>query len=136
MNRGCQQKLGELCDFGDCKQFIISPSFVKSPFSPEPLPLLDLPNVEHSSSQPHLLRSQSERVSSSEDRVLRYASVDSGLRRRKSSDQEEDDFLICNSPPPNLTEYRRRVSEEVIEKSDSIEEPKSFRRSMKDRMYD
>lgn len=124
--RGCQSELDEICDFGNNKEYIISPSYVQSVYTKEeskPKHEITsqsvyhlLPEHQNTLSQPSLLqRSLSERIPSSTE-------SSEGLRRRLSSNTSEDEsFLLTSSPPPNLVEYRIRGSSDDAKQVDSKE---------------
>ena len=117
----CLQQLDEYCDFGKFKDYIISPSYVRSFYSKEanvqPPPLETIPLVRTASTpvdtEPHTLRrSMSDHVESTPvdlfapmDPLLDSSSDE--IRYRKSRGSFDDDS-VGGSPPPNLTEYKPR----------------------------
>lgn len=119
----CLQQLDEYCDFGKFKDYIISPSYVRSFYSKEPNvqppPLETIPLVQTASTpvetEPHTLRrSMSDHVESSSPIADLFApmdplldSNDDEIRYRKSRGSFDDDS-VGGSPPPNLTEYKPR----------------------------
>ena len=142
MVRICLKEIDDFCDFGSSKEYIISPSFVQSPYSSSNPPEIETrshlekrnsfssprpKSIDYSfnseSSHPMLQRSLSEQCSS----TLSHA------RRRQSSDyMEEDEHLIVNSPPPNLTEYQLQENSEepVVEEPLKETNPKSNEKSI------
>lgn len=119
----CLQQLDEYCDFGKFKDYIISPSYVRSFYAKEPNvqppPLEAIPFVRTASTpvetEPHTLRrSMSDHVESSSPIADLFApmdplldSNDDEIRYRKSRGSFDDDS-VGGSPPPNLTEYKPR----------------------------
>lgn len=107
----CVDALGTYCDFGCHAPYIISPSYVQSPFDstrprPNPSPSSQTPPP----SQPVLHRALSDHDRPSLAQPLPLLDpASSELRCRRGSDTSDgDDLSIGASPPPNLTEYRVR----------------------------
>lgn len=107
----CVDALGTYCDFGCHAPYIISPSYVQSPFDstrprPNPSPSSQTPPP----SQPILHRALSDHDRPSLAQPLPLLDpASSELRCRRGSDTSDgDDLSIGASPPPNLTEYRVR----------------------------
>lgn len=112
----CVDALGTYCDFGCHASYIISPSFVQSPFESThtrtnpPASSQNPPPPTLTTSHPTLLHSLSDHGRTSFSPPMPFIDPDSNeLRCRKGSDTSDgDDLSIGSSPPPNLTEYRVR----------------------------
>lgn len=107
----CVDALGTYCDFGCHAPYIISPSYVQSPFdSTRPRPNPSPSSQSPPPSQPVLHRALSDHDRPSLAQPLPLLDpASSELRCRRGSDTSDgDDLSIGASPPPNLTEYRVR----------------------------
>ena len=121
----CVSELGKYCDFGRYEPFIISPSFVRSPYSKTTTPVVDEDSDEPPMSAPSspitqshpLVRCGSENILPSELLDSDF-DLSSELRRRQPSDSfDSDDTSVGSSPPPRLVEYKTfSRSEEDIQK--------------------
>ena len=119
----CVSELGKYCDFGRYEPFIISPSFVRSPYTKTTTPEVDEdsddPMSAPSSSVPRpLVRCGSEHILSS-DLLDTDFDLSSELRRRQPSDSfDSDDTSVGSSPPPRLVEYKTfSRSDDGVQKS-------------------
>lgn len=110
----CVSELGKYCDFGRYEHYIISPSFVHSPYSKATTPIVEEDSDEALFSAPSsplckpqpLVRCGSEKILPSEILDSDFE-LSSELRRRQPSDSfDSDDTSVGSSPPPRLVEYK------------------------------
>ena len=136
----CASQLAEFCDFGKFKNYIISPSFVRSfyskpsnPESPIPEKIPFVPTSPPSSTSRTLVRSMSDHSSSTSSffstssAPLFDPSTEEELRFRKSRGSFDDDS-VGGSPPPSLTEYKPREDSCQFDAEDKKEEARRSRK--------